>query len=84
MRTPSVILGALAAITSLSGVALAQGASPRTTPNKPPASTGALNEDAMTDVDPAVAAQCKDTAAKKMLKGAERDQFIRSCFQPED
>ena len=52
MRTPSVILGALAAIASLSGVALAQGASPRTTPNKPPASTGALNEDAMTDVYP--------------------------------
>lgn len=84
MRTPIIVLGALAGMACLSGSALAQGQASRSNTNKPPVSTGALNEDAMTDVDPAVVNQCKDTAAKKLLKGAERDQFIRSCVEPED
>ncbi|WP_238296871.1 PsiF family protein [Methylobacterium soli] len=38
----------------------------------------------MTDVDPAVLTQCKDSAATKRLKGAARDEFMRSCVTPED
>ena len=85
MRFQVLALSALTALACLPGSALAQqGARSPTETNKPAPSTGAINDDAMTDVDPAVLAQCKDSAATKRLKGVARDEFMRSCVTPED
>jgi hypothetical protein len=85
MRFQSLALSGLIALACLPGSAHAQqGTRSPTEANKPNSSTGAINDDAMTDVDPAVLAQCKDTAATKRLKGTARDEFMRACVTPED
>jgi hypothetical protein len=78
-----VTLGALAVLAGLSSSAVAQSTTPsldRGTPSAKPDSS----DDAMTDVDPAVLAQCKDSAARRKLNGSAREQFIKSCVLPKD
>jgi psiF repeat-containing protein len=85
MRFQILALSALTTLVCLPASALAQqGARSPAETNKPASSTGVINDDALTDVDPAVLAQCKDSAATKRLKGAARDEFMRSCVTPED
>ncbi|WP_298965227.1 hypothetical protein [uncultured Methylobacterium sp.] len=56
----------------------------KTAPAAKPVPSGQSADDAMTDVDPAVVAQCKSEADRKALKGAPRTEFLRACADPED
>ncbi|RVU18754.1 hypothetical protein [Methylobacterium oryzihabitans] len=66
------------------GAGFAGAQAPKPAPAAKPAPSGQSADDAMTDVDPAVVAQCKSEADRKRLKGAPRTEFLRACADPED
>lgn len=84
MRTPVLALSALTLLACLPGSASAQNARSPSTPGKPAPRSDTRSDDAMTDVNPAVLARCREEAARKNLRGEARTLFMRTCVDPED